>query len=142
MNTRFNRQGGWVVSFAVVGVILLVALLGSIYFLRQQSSSDHQIAKDDSSKTSEKSKTNESDNTSSDSDKTDKNNSTEGQTQREPSTNTSDDQSNPTTSQRSTGDENGSDLPETGPGDVAVHIVAVSLLSFALTSYIRSRQLV
>ncbi len=141
MTKRVNHQGGWVTSFIVVGVLLLLALLGSIYFLKHRPFSNDQIAKNDSSKTTsqpaaKKSETKSGSKSTSSSEKSHTN---------QPSTSHSSSSSSNQHAARSSSEGKASTstptLPATGPADALANAAILSLLGFAVVSYARSRKL-
>lgn len=42
--SRTRQQGGWIVGFVVVGIVLVLALLGGMYFLKHMSGSGNSVA--------------------------------------------------------------------------------------------------
>lgn len=120
MNTR--HQGGWVVSFFVIGAVLLVTLLGGVYYLRnnrgQTPEQEPQVGViDDQS-------------TSSGSDE-----QTPAEETDVPSDNTDAKQSQPTLP----GENKTTALPETGASDGVYGVLAASVSTFSLVAYLRSR---
>ncbi|MCX6728832.1 MAG: hypothetical protein NTV39_03620 [Candidatus Saccharibacteria bacterium] len=115
---RRTNQGGSVANFVVIGVILAVGLLASIYFLNQRA---QQARKDQSiSATSTKTQTPKHE--------------TSNTTTTTNTTNTSTKTSNSTTKSQT------SNLPATGAETSIISIVSVFLLSASVVAYMTSRR--
>ncbi len=143
-----QHQGGWAATFIVVGVVLVLGLIGGVYYVKHGMSH----ATDSASITA----TAPSDSTTKDdakavtppvasSDATSKADDTPTKTTA-PGTDSSSstEPSNPSSSSAPAASSNDgtrtSDaLPETGPADAMVRLVAVTMTTFAAVAYIRSR---
>jgi len=154
MKSNKQHQGGWAVSFAVVGVLLVAALLGGVYIVKKQhdnaqlaQTSSENAAESEKQATDEQSASNEEGNRS------DSGDTGEGQpaettpgqatpSQEGDEASEADGQDGLPTGGVAAGDESGDDveLPRTGPAETAARALAVSLLTFAAAAYIRSRQ--
>jgi cytoskeletal protein RodZ len=125
---RRTNQGGSVVSFIIVGVILAAGLIGAVYFLKQHSDQmrkDQAIAiSDQQKKANEEAAKSESSNKSS---TTSSNKSTTGSSNAAPSA----------PSETASTSQN---LPTTGPELVIGEAIGIYLLTVAIASYVSSRR--
>lgn len=169
MSRGYRQQGGWVASFVVVGVLLTLATLGGLYYLKNYQK---QLAKTDRATTSSQTATTIPGNAN-------KNNQTGAE---DKSKNTEKpeiaDMNNSTTAPRSTTNSRSSDtspsqpstqqqdsssstpspstsgtatpttppavtekLPSTGPEDTVINAAILGILTFSAVTYVRSRQL-
>lgn len=136
MQTRMQHQGGWAGTFVVVGVVLLVGLVGGVYFLKSQTSD--QLATNDDGASSEIERTLEeasSDNKPADKRSAEQENS-KPDSEKKPNV-TPDSSSDK--SPQSNSDDQEVKLPETGPGDVFAKLLAITALTAASVAYLRSR---
>lgn len=148
MTRKYQQQGGWIVSFVVVGAILALGVLAGLYYLKNQSSdgSTKEVStneqkpasdsKDDKPQSEDKKPETSKETTTgtpSQAGQTEK--SSPGSTKvfdgTSSSTNTKDDSSETKVA---------GDLPKTGPEDVLGQLAGVSLLTVAVTAYIQSRR--
>jgi LPXTG-motif cell wall-anchored protein len=117
-----TNEGGSVLGFVVVGVVLVGLLLGGAYFLSHQrntqSTGTQPVPAPAEKKTDDGNR--KSDDTKSRNQESDKDKS----------------QASPQQEQQASSNE----LPQTGPADTALSMVAVGLLSAAVFSYLRSRR--
>ncbi len=138
MNVRSNRQGGSIISFAVIGVVLVGLLALGLYTVKMkvdQSRSDSLATRDETPKeqptvlpgddTGEKHKDTVPAANTDDTKKEDNGgSSTPGGSQ----------------SQSSDAANSGTQaLPQTGPADTLMRLIAVGALTFAGVTYARSR---
>lgn len=150
MNKQYKHQGGWVASFLIVGILLTLAVLGGLYYIKANQkklasgNSDPATSQtttvepaDDSTESSDVKEQGETVDTNSQSaagsgagSATDsKNPGTSGSgasTQTSPSTGAS---------------GSTAKLPATGPEDTALNAGILAIIAFSATTYIRSRQL-
>lgn len=120
-----GTQGGSVLSFVVIGGILVLLLLGGVYFVRQRTGAE---AVNQPAPVSDQSKT-ESDKPKEDQAAKDKKDESSSETK--PSTDSSRQQSSEVPA---------ATLPQTGPAETFTALLATMLLTGALTAYIRSRR--
>jgi cytoskeletal protein RodZ len=118
-----KRQGGLVLSFVVIGGVLVLLLLGGVYFVRQRTSVEA-INQPAPTPTSEQTKT-QSDKAKEDEAAKEQKDKTSSETKS--STNSS--SSNTTTA-----------LPQTGPAETVGVLLALALVTGAFTAYIRSKR--
>lgn len=139
-----TNEGGSVLSFAVVGIILAILLVGGVTVVRQHYVSGQKTTSAPTKVThTDKDKTTAP--TASNSDKTP---TDEGKASPDGSTGTA----APTTSQDTTSSTNaapassaptatsGSELPHTGPVETLTTVLAVGLLTSSSIAYVRSRR--
>lgn len=132
MQKRMQHQGGWAATFVVVGVLLLAGLVGGVYFLKTRTD---QVATSD----------NVSSETERVPDEANSNNEMPSQEQQPkqdaatPDPEKDKDESQPQTSPKQDVAQNTTNLPETGPADVFVKLIAVTALTAASVGYLRSR---
>lgn len=130
--TRTN-QGGSVVTFAVVGAILVVLLAGGIYYAYQRGSqvrTGEPLIGSTEHKTAAPSMPKSTDNSGKSSDKSD----STGQPQPQTSTTTPE----PNTQSPPPSQASGK-IPQTGPADTMYLLVSVAIVAFATARYLRSR---
>lgn len=126
-NGRTN-QGGSVLVFAIIGVVLAAAIVGTVYFVRQQG---EQVRSDTPlfempETTPEPTAPVDSDETTPEENVEDTPNTVPGRSEAE----SSNDEIAP----------DPSNLPETGPTETAITLLAVGMLAFAAYSYKQSRR--
>lgn len=133
MRAQTNYQGGSLLGFVAVGILLAGLLVGGLYFVQRYDNSGESggeiIATD--SETDEK-------NTSGFTDENEKNESSSTQKNTSSSSTisgTADNDESSTTNESSV-----STLPETGPAESLVQAVVLSVVTFGSVSYIRSRR--
>jgi len=132
MQKRMQHQGGWAATFVVVGVLLLAGLVGGVYFLKTRTT-DQVATNDDASSETERGL----DEASSNNDKPSQEQQPKKDTTvSDPQQDTSAPRTQPSP-QASTQDTK--NLPETGPADIFVKLVAVTALTAASVGYLRSR---
>lgn len=124
---RRTNQGGSTAVFVVVGVVLLIALVASVYFVKIYG---EQARKDQAIATYEKQK---SDQAKSEADKKAKESKAT-----EPGVNKSDQVA--TTNIPATGVSSTTDLPATGPGMLISQLIGISLMTIAISAYVASRR--
>jgi cytoskeletal protein RodZ len=125
--TRRTYQGGSVVTFIIVGVILAAGLIGTVYFLKQHGD---QVRKDQAIAASDKQKKATEEAVKSE----DANKSTTTGSSSSTTTSTSSEE----TSTTATGTSQ--DLPTTGSNLAIGELVGVFLLATTMTSYVVSRR--
>ena len=122
---RQNNDRGSTIVFAIVGAVLLIGLIGTIYFVRQYSD---QVRKDQAIAAYDKEQSdvaaNETKNT--DDHKTDKPSSVVG--------------SNSSDTTEETPDSVASELPVTGVAISVNNLIGLYVLAFVLSSYVISRR--
>lgn len=123
-----TNEGGSVLSFAVVGVILAILMVGGVVAVRQQSISSRKPAPT-SQKVAQTDKNKTPAPTTPSSNDTSKN---QGQTSPNGSTSTPP----PATTTAPAGKE----LPHTGPVETITTLVALGLLTGSLVAYLQSRR--
>jgi cytoskeletal protein RodZ len=140
MRGRYKSgQGGSLAGFIIVGVLLALVLVGGLYGLNRynaQKASEETAAKQEDKKTSQdKTKTNQETAKKDDSDKS-KSNSSSSQAQpdipKDTTTSTDSGSSNQTAQSNV--------LPHTGPSDMTIGLLAVTLLSFSAAHFVQSRR--
>ena len=123
------HQGGWVANFIIIGAVLVIGLLGGVYYLRQHNASQEQVA----TNTDETSTTSTNDTTRDDS----ANTPIEAPDTRSETTNPKAAEPEKNTAEQDTDTD---ELPTTGPSETAASLMAVTALSFSGASYLRSRR--
>ncbi|QQG50724.1 MAG: LPXTG cell wall anchor domain-containing protein [Candidatus Saccharibacteria bacterium] len=111
-----TNQGGSVLSFVIIGVILAAILVGGVYMVRQQTSQPSGEAPQEV--VEEPPATTPTEETEKEAEKPQK----EEPVQQTPQT------------------EKEVELPQTGPAESLVSLIAIALLGFTATSYLRSRR--
>jgi cytoskeletal protein RodZ len=131
-----TKQGGSILGFILIGVVLAALLVGGVYFVRQQTAkqvtqptpveptSSQQPSSSDSSESPAPATEDKSDNT----DTSDKKEETSAN-------NTPTENSSQPSSQTAT------ELPKTGPSQTIGVLIVVGILSYAVVLYARSRRL-
>jgi len=135
-----TNQGGSVVTFAIIGTILVALLAGGVYYAYQRGShvrsgepligsTERKTATPEVPKSSDGNSSNTSDNT---------NNTSQTQSQTNTST------SEPSTSSQSPSTDSSSSqapakIPQTGPADTMYLLVSLAIVAFATARYLRSR---
>lgn len=135
---RPNNQTGAVLSFLVVGA-LLVVVTGTVFYVASRNMDDKNVAIDTPSLIlpgEDDQSTSSDTNDASTSDKTSDNDSTN--TSGDATTN--DNQATSTTDTTNNSDTNVDELSQTGPADTAAQIVAIGGLAFAGAAFVRSRR--
>jgi cytoskeletal protein RodZ len=131
---RERYQGGSLTGFIVVGVLLALVLVGGLYGLNRynaQRASDETTSQESESQPANDEKTTEKPTSSNeDSDKA---------TPESTSPATSEDKT-PAASDDAPSAATTAALPETGPADTMISLLAVGLLGFASAHYVRSRR--
>ncbi len=139
MNARVKQQGGWAGSFVIVGIVLVLLLLGGVYFLKSKEVNEQLATDTDSSvQTEEKS---DQKNTGEDSDKqSTKNDGTKSETKGAENTDKQAADSSSARGPRSTAESgDAAQLPQTGPADTAATLAVFAVLTYSVIAYIRSR---
>lgn len=119
-----RTQGGSILSFVVIGGILVLLLLGGVYFVRQRTSGET-AAEPAPAPVSDQSKT--------ESDKPKEDQAAKEEKKDEPSPETKP-STNSSSSNRTTA------LPQTGPAETISVLLALALITGAFTAYLRSRR--
>lgn len=126
-----TNQGGSVLSFIVIGIVTILLLIGGVYAIRHQQSTQPQPTPPSSQEKNEPQQTN-------------KQPSAKEQTQQKSpsqSETSSPTQSPSPSSQANSAQPNDQkQLPQTGPSEMTGTILIVSLISAAVIYYIRSRR--
>jgi cytoskeletal protein RodZ len=138
---RKNYQNGSLMGFIVVGVLLALVVIGGLYGLNRYNA--QQAAKtvstdsdkQSSSKSSDSPRTADpkNDDSTSDSSATTDTSSGSG------AANSTSKSTSDTTATNTGGASTQANLPHTGPSDTAFSVIALALISFAATHYVRSR---
>jgi len=136
MNVRTRNQGGSLVTFALVGVVLAIVLVGGLYGLQRYRDSLTEPSEIASNSKSNDDK-NTSDNSNGDTDKSTEQSSSSSNTSKS-ETDSSD--KNTTSSSSSSSDSAANNLPATGPVNTLERLIAVSALTFAGVAFVRSRR--
>lgn len=128
-----TNQGGSVITFAIVGTILVLLLAGGVYYAYQRGeharSGEPLIGSSDKKTTPAPSKSsNNSDTSKQTAANTDENSAT---TQTQPTTS----QQSPTNARSTTPNE----IPQTGPANTPSILATVLVLTLAIAYYVRSR---
>lgn len=135
MNTQYKHQGGWVASFLIVGTVLVLAVLGGLWYVK---SNQTELAGTDTTSES----ATESESTPAENEETapseggavvpqddaDKGEVVDTNNEAAPAV-----EPEPATSPVAT-------LPETGPEDTLGTLIIISILTFSTVTYLRSRQ--
>lgn len=129
-NGRTN-QGGSVLVFAIIGVVLAAAIVGTVYFVRQQG----EQVRSDTPLFEMPEATPESPAPVEDGDEATSEDTTQGTPKTVPGRSDAESGDDTTT-------KNPSDLPETGPAETLMTILVVAMLVFVSTSYYQSRHTV
>ena len=127
MRKRMQHQGGWAVTFVMVGVVLLAGLVGGIYFLKTRTTDQVAVNNDPMSQTEQTPK-----DTNLDKKMPESSDSKQDTTSTNPSDSDSQQPSNESKKETIV-------LPETGPADTLVNIIALTSLTIASVAYLRSR---
>ncbi|HEY1085096.1 MAG TPA: hypothetical protein VGE34_00035 [Candidatus Saccharimonadales bacterium] len=140
---RDRHQGGWIANFLIVGVLLVVGLIGAIYFLKSQGTDGgDQIAteetqqsteSDTETQSSEEKKDSQSDAAKEDKEAKDEKNNSSKTDKSSTSESTSKDDSDKQVKEQT-------DLPATGPAEAMQAVVGLSALTFSASAYIQSRR--
>lgn len=147
MKVNHERQGGWIASFVLVGAVLVLGLLGGVYYLKVRT--DQAAATPNSEPVAvqgdegDKNKPEGSDERN----ETDKEPASEPEDNSpESNTDTEDEDSGavlPSGGQSSTGstdDTNTTTLPQTGPAENLLTIGLLAVVAFAGAVYVQSRK--
>ena len=131
MNKRQMRQGGSALVYALVAGVLVVVLVGGLYFLRQYKEAPQEVAANDSSNTSKTEKK---------SDNTEKSTSGESKKSDTSSSKTDTDKSKKSESPAvGHSHKETTTLPATGSESGVMQLFALTVLTFAGVSYYTSR---
>lgn len=148
MKNRTRNQGGSVVGFLAVGVLLAVVLIGGLYVVQRYKSSIDESTEiavnsqsNDEKNTSENANSN-TDSTSGSSANNDKSttNNTDSSTTNNSTTSSSSSQVSGSASSAESSTATTRELPQTGPAETATQMAAISALTFAIVAYLRSRR--
>lgn len=134
MNKQFKHQGGWVASFLIVGILLTLAVLGGLYYIK---SNQKQLAKNDGDTTSQTTTVEPSKDNENNSDE--KGETVDTNTQNSAANNQESTNSQSQSSTSSTGST--AKLPATGPEDTLQNAFILALVAFSVATYVRSREL-
>ena len=124
------NEGGSVLSFVVIGAILVLLLVGGTYFVRQKLSVNAETA----SQTPDTSKSNPSDQTNTSKEPTKKDEPAKTPESPKPTP------AQPSTPPQTTASTPPAALPQTGPAETFSIVVGVALLTATFTAYVRSRR--
>lgn len=141
MNQRRRHQGGWMASFIVVGAVLVVGVLGGLYYLKIQH--DNNLAKDSGTPQVSKSNTSGTSKDNSTSGKkatTDNSSKGTASTNNKPDTSSSASTGSSDSSSTTSGTNNSKNLPQTGPSETILSGVVLALVTFSTVGYMRSRR--
>ena len=140
MNTR---QGGWIASFLIIGAVLMLGLVGTVYFVKTQRLNTDLA---DVDKGTSQSQAPENDTTTAEKDAADKKadeKKSDDTTKADDEKAASSSEQAPATPEQPSGDTADADdteaLPVTGPAETAVSLFVLSLVAFSVVSYTRSR---
>lgn len=155
MNNSTRSQGGWVASFVIIGAVLVLALLGGLYYVKSIQSGSN-VADDTSSETvtdkndQAKETPADTDNTADDDtaslEDADRANSDDAtsdssETPRANEPRTEDNEVDTSDDMKPEAEAPASDaLPETGPEDVIMQLIATGMLTTAGVAYWQSRR--
>lgn len=138
MNNRTNYQGGSLLGFVIVGVLLTVVLIGGLYGLQTYTNGLKKTG--DEVAVDTKKAANDKKDDQSTSDSTDK---TPAKTDNNSASNNKDTTKaageTPATSEDATESVSAGELPATGPTSSALQFIGIGVLTFAVTAYVRSR---
>lgn len=169
MKTSYKHQGGWVASFLIVGILLTLAVLGGLYYVKthQKELAGTQTATTPAATDSSTKKVTPDAATKEDKTKSGNSSQTTPQVAGTTNTNTAPtpknttDDSDETDDSNETGEEkadtntatvtkpaatqpgtNAAKLPATGPEDGLFDAAILALLAFVVATYVRSRKAV
>lgn len=131
---RATNQGGSLVGFIIIGVLLALVLIGGLYGLNRynaQRAADETVSQEEN-----KTKT---DTPAKSSDTPDKTKTEEAPKKETDRSRTNDTTPAPAPTPAPVAAPSGTQLPQTGPADVIFSLVATSALAFAGVHYARSR---
>lgn len=137
-----TNQGGSILNFIIVGVVLAVLLIGGAYYVRQKTQTSADTASAPAPSADQK--TNSSQNSSkkqpapSQSSDASKDKTTNGDDKKTAPAQTSAPAQAPASSTPPAATSN--QLPQTGPGQTLSSIVALGLLGYMTVAYLRSRR--
>lgn len=129
MKISTRHQGGWAASFIIVGAVLVLGLVGGVYYLKQQSGS-----REDAPVAVTTPEGNKQDN------KSEQENSSERTAPTQQRQSSSEEPQRSTAPAQPATPTHSSQLPETGPADTIGHLIAIVSLTIAVVSYIQSRR--
>ena len=141
MNAR--NQGGWVASFFIIGAVLLLGLLGGLYYLKTMSNKSADTAQESgksSTQTTFPDTTDENTEKSTDDAATTKNSGNSNNSEKSDEDKAAADQTPAKSTTDNSKEAVSADLPSTGPTETAYGIAAVALLTFAGFAFIQSRK--
>lgn len=127
-----HRQGGWAASFIIIGAVLLIALVGGVYYLRTMQSSPEQtdVTQEESSDIEQPASDDTQDTTPTDTDEAADTSETDSSSS-----------SSDTAASEQTTSPSRDALPETGPAEDALYsVVALGALTFSVAAFVISRQ--
>lgn len=135
MNGRGQHQGGWVATFVIVGAVLVLALLGSVYYVKTRH---------DAAQNSDHSQSTTTDSSDKKTDKNDKKAPAKQPVDKPASSDTPPADQPSTKPDEATSDKDtqpaAHPLPQTGPADTLSSVIVLSLLAFTIVSFVRSRR--
>lgn len=135
---RVTNQGGSLAGFIIIGVLLTLALVGGLYGLSRYNAeqASTEVAKEDDAKNEEAAT-----NAEPEASKKDQSEATDsGRQTTDTPESSSDSSANSTNPQAAAPTQpQQTRLPETGPADTAFMLLAIGLVTFAGTHYLRSR---
>lgn len=148
MRGRTN-QGGWIVNFAVVGMLLVLGLITTAYILKSYHGDAGELANKDPEASKQQGASDDEDKTSKpDESKKDTNGDTADPTKtdnkpdEQPATDAQEDADTPPveSSPEEKTDNEAEALPATGPSDLFAGTIALGALTYSTVLYRRSRQ--
>lgn len=140
MRGQAKHQGGALLGFVAVAIVLAALLVGGLYFVQRYNATDRSTVADNSNSSSDDK------NTSGFTDDTSKNETKSDDSSTSKNTNSSSSASNnsnsndKTTTGFSREETTAEELPATGPAETLSQLLAIGMLTFGVGSYIRSRR--
>lgn len=131
MRSNERHQGGWAASFIIVGAVLVLGLVGGVYYLKQQSDAGQDKAPV-AVTTPDESSNQQNDDTDQ---RNEENKAEQSAGGTLPGT-----QQQPLTTTPSPSSDSAARLPETGPSDTFDKLFAVTSLTVAGVIYLQSRR--
>lgn len=141
MSKKMYRQGGWLASFVVVATVLVLGLLGTVYYLKTRQNQTQDVASNDSSQKTDATNSSNHDKKAASDDvnnakpQTADTNTDGGVVQK------SQDKTYPAkASESETSTPQSAALPATGPRDILTSSAVVTILGYSVASYLASRR--
>lgn len=148
MNQQTQSKGGWIASFMIVGAVLVLGLLAGLYYLKTrqiEENTPQPVAtetQDAEEKDTPEVKAPDSE-TNKESENKPETEKKEDKEQKAPATDEPKKEETPTATDADEKDTESTpreSLPETGPADVGVQLIALVALSVSSAAYIQSRR--